>query len=74
MRPKITWTSGESNKSAGSLSRRSIEPEAARHFAWLPEGRRVESQVLYQYLPELSGFLLEILKGWVGPASAGVSD
>ena len=60
LRPKIEWTSGESNKLADSLSRKTIDSEAARHLAWLPQERRASSQVLYELLPELSDFLLEI--------------
>ena len=60
LRPKIEWTSGESNKLADSLSRKTIDSEAARHLAWLPQERRASSQVLFSFLPELSDFLLEI--------------
>ena len=60
VRPKISWTSGESNQLADSLSRKSIDAKAARHLAWLPAGRRISSQVLWDYLPELQEFLLEI--------------
>ena len=60
LRPKIGWAAGESNKLADSLSRKTIDSEAARHLAWLPQERRADSQVLFSFLPELSAFLLEI--------------
>ena len=61
IRPRISWTSGVSNKLADRLSRIRTDPSAARHLrAWLPSGGRVDSEVLFQILPELRPHLVPL--------------
>ena len=60
IRPIVSWTSGESNRLADSLSRMSIDPKAAARLAWLPSGGRADSEVLFAVLPALRPYLIPL--------------